>query len=172
MTREACEHFFTPDEAKPFLSASPYLFGTVRVATTDPRLQAVAEAEHNARRTGQNIVLGWKIERKYTDEEIRNAEVFRLIVPRKFEPTGKECGTEYDESKACPMCGAGRTLRSELRLDLRQLPKVGGIVCTLAGEEIVVSQKTAELLLDEKLTGFVLQPVGHRTGPFLGACNA
>src|SRR2546428_5286081 len=37
MTREACEHFFEPEEAKAFLSASPYLFGIVKVPTNDSR---------------------------------------------------------------------------------------------------------------------------------------
>ena len=41
-----------------------------------------------------------------------------------FEPTGAECGTVYDESVACKICGAGRsTVDAPLRLNAKKIPK-------------------------------------------------
>lgn len=162
LTSEACR-FFKPGEASVVGG-----FCSVKLAGTDPRLSMIAEAERQELlRSGCGVVLGWNVERHYTRDEINNAQLFRLITTTRFQPTGEECGTEYDLAGICPICGAGRVQRSELVLDLRKLPKRGGIAVSLGGE-IVVSHDVAELLIDEKITGFVLRPVRHRASKFTG----
>jgi hypothetical protein len=104
---------------------------------------------------------GWEIKRKYTATELRSADVFRLEVTSVFEPPGEECGTVYDESTACPKCGAGATQVSDLRLDLRKAPRTKDIARTIAGE-IIISQRTAELIVDNGFEGVELRPVQHK----------
>jgi len=162
LTSEAC-HYFRPGEASVYGG-----FCSVKLPGSDPRLTVIAEAERQEWiRSGCGIVLGWSIERHYSRGEIRSAELFRLIPTSRFEPTGEECGTEYDITDVCPDCLAGRIQRSDLVLDLRKLPKRGGFAVSLGGE-IVVSHETAEQLIDAKLTGFGLKPVRHRTSKFTG----
>jgi len=128
----------------------------------------MTELEHQTRaKSGVGVVLGWDIDRRYTSKEISSSELFRLIPRNGFLPTGEECGTEYDFANVCPICGAGRSQRYELVLDLRNLPKKSGKAVSLGGE-IVVSQKTAEIMVDHKLTGFSLKPTRHRTSKFTG----
>lgn len=163
LTSEACR-FFSSGEASVFGG-----FCTVKLNASDPRLSRMAEAERQEWiRSGCGVVLGWTIERRYTKNEINNAELFRLITTTRFQPTGEECGTDYEITDVCPDCGAGRVQRSELILDLRKLPKRGGIALSLAGE-IVVSHSVAEQLIDEKLTGFILKPVSHQGSEFAGS---
>jgi hypothetical protein len=71
------------------------------------------------------------------------------------------CGTVYDDSTACPHCGAGRTQVSDLILDLRKAPRNRDLACTIA-DEWIVSQRLAELLVDAEMTGFELRPVRHK----------
>src|SRR5438445_6775700 len=51
------------------------------------RLKAIAEAELKAKRAGQAVVLGWRLQRRYTKEEICKAEVFHLTITQHCEPT-------------------------------------------------------------------------------------
>jgi len=133
----------------------------VHVDAHGTRLRALAELADK--------LWYWRIDRKYTKDETRGAEMFRLICkPNAVSEQGcEEHGTEYDTSSTCAVCGAGRMQTSELVLDLRRLPKKGGFATTLS-DEPVVSQQTAEILLDHKLTGFSLRPVRHRSSKFDG----
>ncbi len=141
---------------------------SVTLDSKDPRLPRLAELEREeSDRAGCGFVLSWNIERRYTPSEIENAQLFRLIITRRFEPTGEQCGTQYDTAALCPHCGAGRVQRSTLLLNLRKLPKKGGFSVSLGGE-IVVSQEVAERITDAHMTGFKFRPIGHRAGPFSG----
>jgi hypothetical protein len=102
------------------------------------------------------------VRRYYTAAESRAAELFHAIITAVFEPAGQECGTVYDESGVCPFCRAGRVQQSGLVLDLRKTPKGKDIARTLSGDEWIVSQRLAELLLDNRMTGFELGPVSHK----------
>ncbi len=99
---------------------------------------------------------------RYTKQELLEAEVLRLRITRVFEPEGGRCGTLFDETPACPHCGAGRVQASDLHLKLDRkwqawprLPrsKHFQIARTIA-EEMIVSRVLAERLTAEDLTGF------------------
>lgn len=75
-----------------------------------------------------------------------------------FEPAGEERGTKYDESSACPNCGAGAKQVGSLVLDLKRIPKGKDIAKTIAGE-VVVSRRVAELFARNGVTGVALGPV-------------
>ncbi len=106
------------------------------------------------------LFYGWRIIRQYTPEEIENARLFTLEINRAMVPTGRECGAKYDDAEACPCCGGGSKLASELVLDLRNAPSRADFASTLAGEWII-SQRLTEILIREKVTGFEAHSVMH-----------
>ena len=134
----------------------------VELATDDPRFQRVGELQGQIRAaTNSSFFYGRITHRYYTTDELSAAACFHLMVMAAFEPAGEECGTKYDESTACPKCGAGATQVSDLRLDLRRVPKGKDIARTIA-DEIIVSQRLAEKMLDAGLTGFELRRVRYK----------
>lgn len=153
--RAAC--FLEPQEGK-------CLGGSVRVlkvSTDDPLYGRIGEINRQFEKEGRPFFLGWDIKHHYSRRELEYAELYRLEITAVFEPAGEECGTVYDESMACPLCGSGRTQVSDLMLDLRQVPKNKDIACTIA-DEWIVSQRFAELLVDTGITGVELRPVRHK----------
>jgi len=133
----------------------------VKLATNDPRYRRVGELDRKLSRSDKAFFFSWHVQRHYTRDEIASAACFQLSISAVFEPAGEECGTKYDESMACPKCGAGAAQVSDLRLDLRKAPKNKHIACTIA-DEVIVSQWLAEQMTDAGLTGFELYPVRHK----------
>jgi hypothetical protein len=136
----------------------------IRIGPEDPRFAKIGEFDRLIDRETDGheyFFAGWQIRRRYTKEEVTAAACFRLTTSTVFEPAGESCGTQYDESTACPKCGAGAAQVSDLRLDLRKVPKSKEIATTIANE-IIISQRLAERLTDAGLTGFELRPVRHK----------
>lgn len=103
----------------------------------------------------------WSIARYYTKKEIERAELFDLQWTRVFDPCGEECGTEYDDSEVCQLCGYGRKQTGDLRLDYRKLPKRADLARSLWWDYLI-NQRLAEILVDAKITGFELRPTRHK----------
>lgn len=134
----------------------------VRLDTSDPRFEQVGRLQQALRgKRDASFYYGWDVHRQYSRAELEAATRFQLIATTSFEPAGEECGTRYDESTACPRCGAGATQTSDLRLDLRKVPKSVDIACTIA-DEWIVSQRFAEQMIGAGLTGFEFRPVRHK----------
>ena len=82
----------------------------------DPRLDLLRTIEEkHLSSTGLGVVVAAFVERTYTPAEVREAELFQLIVTRRFEPPGEESGTEYDRAGACGICGFGQRQVSVLQ---------------------------------------------------------
>ena len=80
----------------------------VELQTTDPRYKRVGELQLELKHSvGKPFFYGWSLTYKYGAREIKAASLLRLKITSTFEPAGEECGTKYDESMACPHCGAG-----------------------------------------------------------------
>jgi hypothetical protein len=133
----------------------------ITLSDRDPRLLEIKKLIDSVPRESGPIVFSWSVKRKYNSDELNRAPANRVIITTTFEPTGEECGTTYDYSDACSHCGAGRTQTSELILDLRTVPEGKDIARTI-GDEWIISQRFAELLLDSDATGYKLQPIRHR----------
>ena len=134
----------------------------VEIETNDPRLEKVGRLQSELRaKQGKPFFYGWIVRRRYTKDELAAAACFHLTISTVFEPPGESCGTKYDGSTVCPRCGAGAAQASDLRLDLRKVPKGKKIATTIA-DEIIVSQCLAERMTDAGLTGFELRPVRHK----------
>ena len=138
-------------------------FGDIRkiiLRDDDPRMADIERVTKKLKADGEFLFFGFDIRRKYSRSELDRAELFQLALS-PFEPTGEECGTVYDESTACPICGGGRRQVSDLVLDLRKVPKSRDITMTIA-DEWIVSQRLAGLMFKAGLTGFSLRPVAHK----------
>jgi hypothetical protein len=134
----------------------------VEIETSSPKFEQVGRIQSELRaKYGKPFFYGWILRRRYTKDELAAAACFQMHLSAVFEPPGELCGTKYDESTACPKCGAGAAQVSDLRLDLRKVPKGKDIASTIA-DEWIVSQHLAERMTDAGLTGFELRPVRHK----------
>ena len=105
----------------------------------------------------EKFFYGWGVKRKYTKVELANALLYKLNIGNIFEPTGEECGTIYDETTACSICGANRSQIGPLMIKPGTVPKKD-IAATIAGE-IVVSEKFVAASIQSDLKGLGLTPV-------------
>lgn len=124
----------------------------------DPMVREIGRIDGEYRGRGRAFFTSWRIRRRYTRRELDAAEFMRIWPKKVFEPSGEECGTEYDESRACPVCGAGAEQASPLHLDARRIPKRADFSQTIAGE-IVVSCRVADLVDRERLVGAEFKPI-------------
>jgi hypothetical protein len=127
----------------------------------DPRIKQLGRVQSEVEvKEGRLFVYSTYLRRYYSRRELETAGLLHALVG-EFEPAGEQCGTVYDESTACPVCGAGATQVGDLILDLRKAPKRWEIAATIA-DEWVLTQRVAELMLDADMKGFELRPVHHK----------
>lgn len=125
----------------------------------DPLVPEIGSIDDERRHTeGRPFFTWWHIRRSYTPAELRSAATFRLVFRRVFEPAGEQCGTKYDETSACPRCGAGARQVTPLFLDARSLQTRLDWMRSIAGE-LIVSQRVADLFRAEDVRGVSLVPV-------------
>lgn len=153
----ACQHIGSLGRTMP-----PGGTRKVTLRRTDPMFDVIRDEIAASKAAGTAIGYSASTKRSYTKAELAAAEVFRLWAGIVFEPAGEECGTVYDEAPACPVCGAGRRQVSDLVLDLRKAPRRADLASTIAGEW-VVSQRLAELIMAQSISGLELRPVHHRS---------
>ena len=134
---------------------------SVRVVTTPEGsdIYALIGSIERQRRGDDPFYVSFKIERRYRPAELAAAALFYWKPTSYFEPTGEECGTDYDESTTCRYCRVGRTQRSVLVLDLTRIPR-RDVAVSLAGE-IVVSDRFREVFEAHGFTGAIFGPVRH-----------
>jgi len=136
----------------------------VKLQRDDPRFSKIPlVAKEVKRKYGRGFYFGWNIERKYSKKELMAAKLFQVKIKSTFEPAGEECGTEYDESTACKICGANRTQKSPLRLQKSSIPKKD-VARTIAGE-VVVSDKFKRVFENKNLKGIQFDRVYSKNEP-------
>lgn len=156
VVEDFADRLFHHDEGKLLGSGIVRL---VRIQSDDPRLCKISSIRKQIDgECGRAFFHGWEILRRYSREEIKTASLFHWKITSIFEPAGEECGTAYDESSACPRCGAGAKQTSPLFLDVKRIPKSKDVCRTIAGE-IVVSRRAAELFSRHEITGAELVPI-------------
>lgn len=158
----------TVDFRIPERNADEYLAGVgerlpsgvrrVVLSTDDPMFHEIGRLHKEFRSRGESFFFGNVINRKYSAQELASADLFEVATARTFEPAGEECGTIYDDSRACPICGTSAPQVTPLYLDGRTIPGNTDVARTIAGE-IVVSEKTAELVRAQVYSGVLLGPV-------------
>ena len=131
----------------------------VKIDTSMPIFEELRKHNETVRKSGGLLFAGWRYKREYTEEEIKNARFFLMILTRHFEPAGEECGTVYDEAQACPICKSGAKQLSPLRLKRSSIPHTDIATTIAGGEEIVVSERFVQLVKEHQLTGIDFAPI-------------
>jgi hypothetical protein len=128
------------------------------IAGDDPYFSSLRDEYANG---NSDLLYSWYVKRRYSAREYDEALLFRVRLGAPFEPCGEDCNTEYDESTACPVCGAGAAHPGPLYLQQSKLPKRADIGHTIA-REIVVSERFVAGFERNGLTGPRFQPVLSR----------
>ncbi len=135
----------------------------IHITRNDPRFEQIRILDKKIREKNNDFFFLYShIRREYSKKELQTATLLQLIIKTTFEPAGEECGTIYDESTACEICGANRKQVGALKLKKGTIPKKD-ISRTIAGE-IVVSEKFKEAFKERNLKGLELVPVGFAKG--------
>lgn len=130
----------------------------VELSREDPRYRQVPIiAEEVKKKYDRGFFFGWQIKRKYSKKELDTAALLHLKIKAVFEPTGEECGTLYDETSACEICGANRKQISPLILKKGTIPKKD--IARTIGGEVVVSEKFVNAARQRNLKGLQLSPI-------------
>ena len=131
----------------------------VIITPTSPEFMKIGELQKEARKHDDFFFTCFEYKRRYTEEEINNAKWFLMFRTRHFEPTAEECGTIYDESSACPICGSGAKQLSPLKLRRNSIPNADMAETIAWGEETVVSEKFVAMIKENNLEGMNFEQV-------------
>ena len=128
------------------------------IETNDIRMKEIGELNNKLREQHDFLYASWSIHREYSDDEIKNAQYFQ-IEPKLFTLAGEECGTKYDESTACPVCGAGAKMITPLKIHKSRIPKTDISMTLGQGEEILVSERFRQIMEENDIKGIRYAPV-------------
>jgi hypothetical protein len=139
--------------------------GTVRLrlGVRDPLVEKLRALEAEFGTQGKTLFTMCEVRRLYTPRELQAAERLKVEFWPFFMPSGEQCGTVYDDSRACPHCGAGAPQVNELRLEAGRIPKSRDLALT-PGAEFVVSARLVRAMRAHRITGYELRPVLNKAG--------
>jgi hypothetical protein len=132
----------------------PQPFGvyTLKLAVGSAELEALKSALR-----AQGLTWSERLERRYTDVELRRFPLLNLVVRRAEKGLGGPAyGTEYDLTGACPVCGTGAIQTSPLYLKRSDIPTKAEMFQTL-DHEFLVSTPVADALRSGDVTGLELR---------------
>ncbi|HLK99655.1 MAG TPA: hypothetical protein VK539_03685 [Myxococcaceae bacterium] len=129
----------------------------------DPLVEKLRAVEAGYWARGTTLFTMCEVSNHYTPKELQAAERLKVEFWPFFMPSGEECGTRYDDARACALCGAGAPQLGELRLNVGRIPKSRDLACT-PGAEFIVSSRLAKAMRARRITGFQLRPVLSKGG--------
>ncbi len=136
----------------------------IELLKEDPRYNKVPIIDQEIRsKYDRAFFFGWNIKRKYSTKELDASILLQLKIKTTFEPSGEDCGTLYDETETCKICGVNRKQIGPLLLSKKSIPKKD-IARTIAGE-IVVSNKFKNLFEKNNLKGMEFKQVYSKETP-------
>jgi hypothetical protein len=137
----------------------------VRVPSKSPEFEEIRKFIVTRRTQGlhgySDFTIGHYL-RKYEKAELHHAEILRLNIVARFEPSGEECGTIYET--LCNHCNLGRQV-SDLILDVRRVPQHKDISETISWVEWVVSSSFPRMFAESKLSGAQFGPIFEFKNP-------
>jgi hypothetical protein len=148
------DHRFLPQPNNAKFNGSVYV---LKIFSDDPLFQKIGELARKFRKNNDCLFSSWRVSRIYTKKELTEASLLRFNIKTAFEPVGEQCGTIYDETTACAICGANRRQVGSLKLKKGSIPKKD-IARTIAGE-VVVSGKFVTACRQRSLIGAVFEPI-------------
>lgn len=123
-----------------------------------PLFERIGQIDRHLRAQGRAFFTAWASRRTYTKAELEAADLLLLTITTVLEPAGEECGTKYDEARACEFCGAGRRQVSTLHLDPRRLPRSMRLARTIADENLMPAS-VSDRFANESLRGLRSLPI-------------
>lgn len=133
------------------------------VSRSDSLFSEIGRLDEQFRREGKAFFTAWIPHRRYTRAELRSGALVHAIPNKLFEPAGEECGTVYDESTACEICGGGASQVGPLVMSKARIRRTVDFAQTIAGE-IVVSARARDAFLDAGLGGVDFAPILYSAG--------
>ena len=128
-------------------------FGSVRLPRSDPRLaRLIAELR------AAGVEPFTRVDRSYSTKDRASALWVLCCHSTTMVLAGNHPKQQWDVSTACPTCGAGAIPVPPLFVKFKKKNKIGWAATCPFGL-IVVSQRVAERLAGEQLTGFKIHPV-------------
>jgi hypothetical protein len=135
----------------------------IHITKEDPKFERIRILSKEIREKKNDFFFLYSnIKREYSKNEFETATLFQMKIKTMFEPAGEECGTMYDETTACEICGANRKQIGSLKLKKGTIPKKD-IARTIAGE-IIVSEKFEKAFNQRNLKGLDLVSVEYAKG--------
>ncbi len=124
----------------------------IEISSDDPRFPqiGVLQKKYNL------FFSNWSPIRKYSLKEIKESKLFKLGF-KSYCIFGEDYGTVYDESTACPICGANAKQVTPLHIYRNKIPKMD-IAVTLASE-VIVSDRFVRAVKERGLKGCAFSPV-------------
>lgn len=124
----------------------------VEISKEDPRYNKIFIIDEELKlKYDKSFYFSWHIKRKYNQKELSTASLLHMKIKTVFEPTGEECGTMYDETVACSLCGANRQQLTPLILKKGKIPKKD--IAKTIGGEVIVSEKFVNAVKRRELKG-------------------
>ena len=139
----------------------------IEVDTSSPLYDEIQRTNHYVRKELKDVFFfGWNYKRIYTEEELKDARLFKMSVRKYFEPCGRDCGTVYDTSHVCEICKSGEKQVSPLYTRKGSYLNNRDVASTIS-YEIVVTKRFVEFVNDYSLRGLTFGPVyiGKRLSP-------
>jgi|SRR5690606_30695142 len=133
-------------------------YQVIKISKDDPKYEKIGFLRKEIEEKYNDFFfLYWDIKRKYSKKELDVADLLHLIIKTTFEPTGEECGTLFDETMACEICGANRKQAGPLILKQGKIPKKD--IARTIGGEVVVSEKFVNMVKQRNIKGLQLRPI-------------
>jgi hypothetical protein len=171
--REVVDFRIPEEKAAEYLSPADGVFlglgvRKVELPLEHPLVKKICSIHDRLEKKGDYLYLMSYLTRQYSQNELLEAEVLSVQIQHVVESAGEECGSVYDDSVSCDLCGAGGRLLSGLKLDSKRLPRRGKlcIAKSIAGE-VVVTDEFRRMWEEHRLTGASFHPVkcGDQTVP-------
>jgi hypothetical protein len=156
---ERARLLFSKSEGKVLGDKGIYEVRQILLDTKDLRYFEIGKLQQKFQAKGSHFFSSWDFNRKYSKSELENATLFQFIFMAEFEPSGEECGTTYDETTACPICGSGAKQKNPLYLRKSSIPKGKDFSYTIADNELIVSARAKELFQKAGLNGLEFGPI-------------
>jgi hypothetical protein len=114
-----------PNVGKPMSQGPGFPVVTRQVVLNgdDPLVEEIKQKVLASERRGESLFCFVNHDYVYDKDELASASLLHLRPTVLVRTYGERYGTEYDDTSACPKCGAGRVQRSPLVMDPRYLKR-------------------------------------------------
>jgi hypothetical protein len=155
-----------PDVGTPMSQGPGFPIVTRQVVldADDPRVEEIKRKVLASERCGESLFCLVNHDYIYEKEELAAAALLHLRPTVLLRTYGQRSGTEYDDTNACPKCGAGRVQRSRLVVDPHYLRKKKDFMVTITADEWIVSARLASLLRQVASRDCTLEPIHDLRG--------